>query len=62
MLGEMTPSPLPLTHGLALGSLGGPDGLLEGMEEFEAEAVFLGRPFNQLTRVEQHRPYPVAAL
>ena len=32
--------------------LGGPDGLVKRMKDFEAEAIFLGRPFKQLARCQ----------
>lgn len=40
--------------------LDGPDGLLQRVEELEAEAVLLGRPLDQLAGVEKHRSHPLA--
>lgn len=42
--------------------LDGPDGLLQRVEELEAEAVLLGGPLNELTGVEEHRSHPLAVL
>lgn len=42
--------------------LDSPDGLLQRVEELEAEAVLLGRPLDQLAGVEQHRSHPLAVL
>lgn len=46
----------------ALLYLYGPDGLLQRVEELEAEAVLLGGPLDQLARVEQHRSHPLAVF
>lgn len=40
--------------------LDGPDGLLQRVEELEAEAVLLGRPLDELAGIEKHRPHPLA--
>ena len=42
--------------------LDGPDGLLQRVEELEAEAVLLGGPLDQLAGVEQHRSHPLAVF
>lgn len=49
-------------EGSVCSDLDGPDGLLQRVEELEAEAVLLGRPLDQLTGVEQHRSHPLAVL
>ena len=51
-----------LTDGLPLRAFGGPDGLFQGVEEFEAEAIFLGGPLDELASVEEHCAAPVTAL
>lgn len=42
--------------------LDGPDGLLEGVEELEAEPVLLRGSLDELTGVEQHCTDPLAVL
>lgn len=42
--------------------LDGPDGLLQWVEELEAEAVLLGGPLNQLAGIEQHCPHPLSVF
>lgn len=32
------------------------------MEELEAKSIFLGRAFDQLTCIQQHRAHPMATL
>ena len=48
--------------GLALRYLHGPDGLVQWVEELEAEAVLLGGPLNELAAVQQDRAHPLAHL
>lgn len=42
--------------------LDGPDGLLQWVEELEAEAVLLRGPLDELAGVEQHRSHPLAVF
>lgn len=42
--------------------LDGPDGLLQRVEELEAEAVLLGGPLDELAGIEQHRSNPLAVF
>lgn len=42
--------------------LDSPDGLLQWVEELEAEAVLLGGPLDELAGIEKHRPHPLAVL
>lgn len=48
--------------GLALGSTVGPDGLVHGVEQLEAEAVLLGGPLDELAGAEDDCADPVATL
>lgn len=45
-----------------LSDLDGPDGLLQRVEELEAEAILLRGPLDELAGVEQHRSHPLAVF
>lgn len=64
-----TPLPLPQQRQMSAtpwcaevggSDLDGPDGLLQRVEELEAEAVLLGGPLDELAGIEQHRSNPLA--
>ena len=60
--GSLLAWPPPRAPELTLQYLHSPDGLVQRVEELEAEAVLLGGPLDELAAVQQDRAHPLAHL